>query len=214
MKPHTLWNLQISSYQHKYYSTVPNKRNSNFYQKEMGRRIMKQQRRHARWTRNNAADERAKRRKNRAYRNWLRNLNVGDIVGPCDDGKSSRKRRGVVVRKLNKGVVYVRFVPYGGEGQEVVVKFKNGEGYSGGPFGFTRLKEWTAEDVWAVKVFDQIDKIAQNVQPSHRPNPNAMKSIDLPVGKSANMVIIDDIAPPRPINQADLDSLFDTMEKS
>jgi hypothetical protein len=88
------------------------------------------------------------RKRNHAYRNWLRRLVVGDIVGACYDGKESRKCRGVVVRRLNKGVVHVRFVAYASDDTEQTVKFRRGEGYAvdSGLGGYHRLRPWTIDD--------------------------------------------------------------------
>jgi hypothetical protein len=88
------------------------------------------------------------RKRNRAYRNWLRRLVVGDIVGACYDGKESRKCRGVVVRRLSKGIVYVRFVAYASDDTEQTVKFRKGEGYAvdSGLGGYHRLRPWTIDD--------------------------------------------------------------------
>jgi hypothetical protein len=83
----------------------------------------------------------------RLYRNWLRRLVVGDIVGACYDGKESRKCRGVVVRRLNKGVVHVRFVAYASDDTEQTVKFRRGEGYAdSGLGGYHMLRPWTIDD--------------------------------------------------------------------
>jgi len=88
------------------------------------------------------------RKRNRAYRNWLRRLVVGDIVGACYDGKESRKCRGVVVRRLSKGVVYVRFIAYASDDTEQTVKFCKGEGYAmnSGLGGYHRLRPWLLKD--------------------------------------------------------------------
>jgi len=88
------------------------------------------------------------RKRNRAYRNWLRRLVVGDVVGACYDGKESRKMRGVVVRRLNKGVVYVRFIAYASDDAAQTVKFRKGEGYAigGGLGGYHRLQPWLLKD--------------------------------------------------------------------
>jgi len=76
------------------------------------------------------------------YKRWLCSLKVGDVVGTCYDGKSSRKVRGVVVRKLNKGVLFVHFMAWAGD-EEIVVKFKRGSGWGN---WYYLLKMWTDED--------------------------------------------------------------------
>ncbi len=88
------------------------------------------------------------RKRNRAYRNWLRRLVVGDTVGACYDGKESRKMRGVVTRRLSKGVVYVRFIAYASDDSEQTVKFRKGEGYAidSGLGGYHRLRPWFLRD--------------------------------------------------------------------
>jgi hypothetical protein len=73
---------------------------------------------------------------------WLKSFKVGDVVGACYDGKSSRKVRGVVVRKLNKGVLFVHFMAWAGD-EEIVVKFKRGSGWGN---WYYSLKTWTEED--------------------------------------------------------------------
>jgi len=82
------------------------------------------------------------RRNMRKYMSWLTSLKVGDVVGTCYDGKSSRKVRGVVVRKLNNGVVFVHFMAWAGD-EEIVVKFKRGSGWGN---WYYSLKMWTEED--------------------------------------------------------------------
>lgn len=78
------------------------------------------------------------------YMHWLRCLKVGDVVGPCYDGKSSRKRRGVVVKRMGKGVVFVSFVQWASDDLEPkVVKFKRGKGWGN---WYYSLRRWTAKD--------------------------------------------------------------------
>lgn len=79
---------------------------------------------------------------------WLRSLKVGDVVGdvvgPCYDGKSSRKRRGVVVKRMGKGVVFVSFVQWASDDLEPkVVKFKRGKGWGN---WYYSLRRWTEKD--------------------------------------------------------------------
>lgn len=89
------------------------------------------------------ARHKGKYRKNeRKYMPWLKSLKVGDVVGACYDGKISRKCRGVVVRKLNKGVLFVHFMAWAGD-EEIVVKFKRGSGWGN---WYYSLKMWTDEN--------------------------------------------------------------------
>jgi len=92
--------------------------------------------------RNRARSCMDKRKNMRKYMNWLKSLKVGDVVGTCYDGKSSRKVRGVVVRKLNKGVLFVHFMAWAGD-EEIVVKFKRGSGWGN---WYYSLKMWTDEN--------------------------------------------------------------------
>jgi hypothetical protein len=100
------------------------------------------QRRKARIARTTGRYDRKQRRKFRTYMPWLKSFKVGDVVAACYDGKSSRKCRGVVVRKLNKGVLFVHFMAWAGD-EEIVVKFKRGSGWGN---WYYSLKMWTKED--------------------------------------------------------------------
>lgn len=78
------------------------------------------------------------------YKPWLRSLKVGDVVAACYDGKSSRKCRGVVVKRLGKGVVFVSFRQWASnDTAPKVVKFKHGVGWGNWHYS---LKCWTKWD--------------------------------------------------------------------
>ena len=83
-------------------------------------------------------------RRRKDYKLWLRSLNVGDVVAACYDGKGSRKCRGVVVKRLGKGVVYVSFRQWASDDTAPkVVKFKRGAGWGN---WYYSLKRWTNGD--------------------------------------------------------------------
>lgn len=84
------------------------------------------------------------RRQRKDYKPWLRSLKVGDVVGPCYDGKSSRKCRGVVIKRMGKGVVFVSFREWASDdATPKVVKFKRGVGWGD---MYYSLRRWTSSD--------------------------------------------------------------------
>lgn len=111
--------------------------------RDMRQVLVQLQRQRARDLRGTKGGRRWKRQR-KDYKRWLCSLKVGDVVGPCYDGKSSRKRRGVVVKRMGKGVVFVSFVQWASDDLgPKVVKFKRGKGWGN---WYYSLRRWTAKD--------------------------------------------------------------------